>query len=191
MQTKRCITFLFSSEHFNSPMYTDCKRSACVGSSNRPTDFNSPMYTDCNFDDRITNDLRIYFNSPMYTDGKLVVLNTPEFFRSFQLADVYGWQFMLFNNDTHLLIFQLADVYGWQWAWYKSQTLSGPRASLSRASRKRPTDEEYTEVLRTIMVSCWTYFLPGFCRAVPVISTPALLSLGRSKRTRLCCYPIL
>ena len=40
-------------------------------------------------------------------------------------------------------------------------------------------------------VSCWTYFLPGFCRAVPVISTPALLSLGRSKRTRLCCYPIL
>ena len=28
------------------------------------------MYTDCNFDDRITNDLRIYFNSPMYTDGK-------------------------------------------------------------------------------------------------------------------------
>ena len=40
-------------------------------------------------------------------------------------------------------------------------------------------------------VSCWTYFLPGFCRAVPVISTPALLSLGKSKRTRLCCYPIL
>ena len=40
-------------------------------------------------------------------------------------------------------------------------------------------------------VSCWTYFLPGFCRAVPVISTPALLSLGRSKRTRLCCCPIL
>ena len=34
-------------------------------------------------------------------------------------------------------------------------------------------------------VSCWTYFLPGFCRAVPVISTPALLGLGKSKRTQL------
>ena len=32
-------------------------------------------------------------------------------------------------------------------------------------------------------VSCWTYFLPGFYRAVPVISASALLSLGKSKRT--------
>ena len=43
----------------------------------------------------------------------------------------------------------------------------------------------------SLTVSCWTYFLPGFYRAVPVISTPVLLSLGRSKRTRLCYYPIL
>ena len=35
----------------------------------------------------------------------------------------------------------------------------------------------------SITVSWWTYFLPGFYRAVPVISTPALLSLGKSKRT--------
>ena len=76
-------------------------------------------------------------------------------------------------------------------AWNKSQTLSGPVLFLSRASCKIPISKEYTRCFAQIMVSCWTYFLPGFCRAVPVISTPALLSLGRSKRTRLCCYPIL
>jgi len=35
----------------------------------------------------------------------------------------------------------------------------------------------------SLTVSCWTYFLPGFYRAVPVISASALLSLGKSKRT--------
>ena len=37
----------------------------------------------------------------------------------------------------------------------------------------------------SLTVSCWTYFLPGFYRVVPVISTPALLGLGKSKRTQL------
>ena len=41
----------------------------------------------------------------------------------------------------------------------------------------------------SLTVSCWSYFLPGFYRVVPVISASALLSLGKSKRTQLWYIP--
>ena len=76
-------------------------------------------------------------------------------------------------------------------AWNKSQTLSSPVLPFREPHVRDPLTRSTQRCFAQIMVSCWTYFLPGFCRAVPVISTPALLSLGRSKRTRLCCCPIL
>ena len=132
--------------------------------------FNSRMYTDCKIIREALIHLdKINFNSRMYTDCK-------------NSSFLYYFLHLLISTRACTRIAR---------AWNKSQTLSGPVLFLSRASCKIPISKEYTRCFAQIMVSCWTYFLPGFCRAVPVISTPALLSLGRSKRTRLCCYPIL
>ena len=87
--------------------------------------------------------------------------------------------------------FQLTHVYGLQGHGINPSSCFALRICF-RKLHPRDAPSRSTQVrFAQIMVSCWTYFLPGFCRAVPVISTSALLSLGRSKRTRLCCYPIL
>ena len=151
----------------------------------------------------------------VYTDCKIWAFSQGGESLLFQLAHVHGWQVRQAREEHSCCTqFQLADVHGlpaWssvvgspgisdfnsrmytdgKGTWHKFQTLSGPVLPFSRTSCKRPVLREYTRYFAQIRVSCWTYFLPGFYRAVPVISTPALLSLGISKRTRLCCYPIL
>ena len=135
--------------------------------------FNSPMYTDC----KICDDLPAVIVNGISTRRCTRIerrRNWPYPFRScgFQLMHVHGLQvaiekqsvvpFVHFNscmytdckmntvkNNISSFVFQLMHVHGLQGAWNKSQTLSGPVLSLSRASCKRPILREYTEVLRT------------------------------------------
>ena len=87
--------------------------------------------------------------------------------------------------------FQLTHVYGLQGHGINPSSCFALRICFRKLHPKDAPSRSTQVRFAQIVVSCWTYFLPGFYRAVPVISTPALLSSGRSKRTRLCCYPIL
>ena len=133
-------------------------------------DFNPLTYTDCKSSHarKMTENYR-HFNPLAYTDCKFRTIIR---ILSFQIH---------FNPLTYTDCKSRESIPG----PVRSYTFSFANLIL-KALPKR-----YTDQLRTIMVSRWTYFLPGFCRAVPVISASALLSLGRSKRTQLCCYPIL
>ena len=94
-------------------------------------------------------------------------------------------------SPRSLSAFQLADVHGLQGYGINPSSCFALRICFRKLHPKDAPSRSTQVRFAQIMVSCWTYFLPGFCRAVPVISASVLLSLGRSKRTRLCCYPIL
>ena len=111
----------------------------------------------------------------------------------FQLADVHGLQgrwpaHLRRNRLPHFNSPMYTDCKGYGINSRPYPVLCFPfREPHVRGLQMRCTQGWFAQ----IRVSCWTYFLPGFCRAVPVISASALLSLGKSKRTRLCGCPIL
>ena len=134
-----------------------------------------------------------YFNPRMYTDCKNLPRLVSSLFSSlFQPTHVHGLQALPMLEPMRVMyIFQPTHVHGLQ----GHEINSRPCLVLCFPFREPPIRGPLTRCTQgcfaQIMVSCWTYFLPGFCRAVPVISTPALLGSGKSKRTQLCCYPIL
>ena len=155
--------------NFNSPIYADCKAFFAPIWDHFFAHFNSRTYTDCKTWFATTDEALHHFNSRTYTDCKYEMGRRVGIDELFQLTHVYGLQGHGINPSS---------CFALRICFRKLH----PKDAPSRSTQVR---------FAQIVVSCWTYFLPGFCRAVPVISTPALLGSGKSKRTQLCCYPIL